>query len=204
MTEIWKPIAGYEGLYEVSNLGNIKSLRRNKIMKQGVHSFGYRYVILSKNNESKNLLVHRLVAEAFISKIEGKTDVNHIDGNKYNNSVDNLEWVSKSENMYHAYRTGIRCVTEKQRGLGRPRTESQLIASRTLTPAKLAALRDPNKYHNTAPAVEKRKQKVRCIETGKCYSSMAEAERDIGCSDGQVCNSIKQGCSIYGYTFEKI
>lgn len=204
MEEIWAPVVGYEGLYEVSNLGNVKSIRRNKVMRPGEHNFGYKYVILCRDGHSKNILVHRLVANAFIPKVVGKQDVNHIDGNKANNAVTNLEWVSKSDNMYHAYRTGIRYVTDKQRGSGRPKTTGQLEASKTLTPAKLAALRDPSRYHNTEPAVEAKRKRVRCIQTGVCYPSMASADRAIGCSVGQVSNSIKSGKSIYGYNFELI
>lgn len=204
MKELWKSIEGYEGLYEISNLGNVRSIRRNKVMKPGSHRFGYRYVILCKEGSNKSVLVHRLVANAFISRIPGKEDVNHIDGDKSNNCVENLEWVSKSENMQHAYQSGLRQVTDSQRGVGRTRTLKQLQASRTLTPAKLAALRDPNRFHNVVPALEARRKKVRCVQTGECYLSMSAADSAIGCSSGQVSNSIKTGKPIYGYTFELI
>lgn len=204
MEELWKSIEGYEGLYEVSNFGNVKSITRNKVMKPGSHKFGYRYVILYKEGSNKSVLVHRLVADAFIPKISGEEDVNHIDGNKSNNCVENLEWVSKSENMKHAYQSGLRQVTDNQRGAGRPRTSKQLEASRTLTPAKLAALRDPYRFHNVGPALEAKRKKVRCVQTGECYLSMSAADSAIGCSSGQVSNSIKTGKPIYGYTFELI
>ena len=204
MKELWKSTEGYEGLYEISNLGNVRSIRRNKVMKPGSHRFGYRYVILCKEGSNKSVLVHRLVANAFIPRIPGKEDVNHIDGDKSNNCVENLEWVSKSENMKHAYQSGLRQVTDSQRGVGRTRTLKQLQASRTLTPAKLSALRDPNRFHNVVPALEARRKKVRCVQTGECYLSMSAADSAIGCSSGQVSNSIKTGKPIYGYTFELI
>lgn len=110
--EIWKDIEGYEGLYKVSNLGNIKSLDRTdcsgrkikgKIIKQSQNRGGYKYIKLHKNSEIKNVSVHRLVAVAFVENIHEKKCVNHIDGNKHNNNSNNLEWVTQSENIKHAY-----------------------------------------------------------------------------------------------------
>lgn len=116
MEEIWKDIQGYEGLYQVSNLGRVKSLARldtrgqrvsEKILKLGKHRAGYFRVNLYKNGKMKQYLVHRLVALAFIPNPENKEQVNHIDGNKQNNVIENLEWCTHSENIQHAYRTGL-------------------------------------------------------------------------------------------------
>lgn len=110
--EIWKDIDGYEGRYQVSNLGNIKSLRylghnQERIMRLSQHHTGYLIVQLGKH-PAKTFLVHTLVAKAFIPKEEGKRLVNHKDGNKKNNCVCNLEWVSHLENTKHAIITGLR------------------------------------------------------------------------------------------------
>lgn len=111
--EIWKDVVGYEGLYKVSNFGRIKSfpLRSNHngelIMKNQIIT-GYKVVSLCKNNKMKLVKVHRLVAIAFIDNPDNKPQVNHIDGNKLNNNVDNLEWVTAQENSIHAFRTGLR------------------------------------------------------------------------------------------------
>lgn len=114
MKEVWKPIEGYEGLYEVSNLGRVKNLERRipfgyglrtipeRILKNNVNEFGYLYVRLYKDAKGKKHKIHRLVAQTFIENPENKKCVNHIDGNKQNNSVENLEWVTHSENMKHA------------------------------------------------------------------------------------------------------
>lgn len=107
MEEIWKDIEGYEGLYKVSNLGRIKSFYHGgKIMKPDVSNHGHLRVKLSKSGKLKRYLVHRLVARAFIPNSENKPQINHIDADPTNNSVDNLEWSTQSENIKHAYKIG--------------------------------------------------------------------------------------------------
>lgn len=99
INEIWLPIKGYEGMYEVSNLGNVKSLLTFKLIGgRSPSKKGY----LRVNLNNRIWFVHRVVAETFLPRIEGKDQVNHKDGNKLNNSVDNLEWVSNQENRDHA------------------------------------------------------------------------------------------------------
>ena len=102
MTEIWKDIDGYEGLYQVSNLGNVKSLNYLHTGKEMILSTGfnknYLFVILYKDKKHKIYKVHRLVAETFIPNPNGYPCINHKDGNKLNNCVDNLEWCSYSYN----------------------------------------------------------------------------------------------------------
>lgn len=120
---MWKDVKGFEGLYQVSSYGKVKRLghwsiytrlgkdcRRwctEKIMKTQVSSSGYETLVLVKSGKCYYPLVHRLVAMAFIPEIQGKTQVNHKDGNKLNNHVDNLEWVDASENQLHAWSIGL-------------------------------------------------------------------------------------------------
>lgn len=112
--EIWVDVNGFEGLYEISNIGRVKSIKRNGtlggLMKIRKNRHGYPMVYLTKNNKAKNCTVHRLVALSFLKKVTGKNFVNHVDGNKENNCVENLEWVSRSENQTHAYELGLQKV----------------------------------------------------------------------------------------------
>lgn len=115
MKEIWKPVVGFEEFYEVSNFGQIRSLPRKcwngqnyfilkpRILKQGTMDNGYKKVNLYKDKVGYRWLVHRVVAMAFLEG-DFSLDVNHKDGNKANNHVENLEWATRSENCLHAKR----------------------------------------------------------------------------------------------------
>ena len=99
--EMWKPIKGYEGLYEVSNLGNIYSVRSKKNKAPHKNKRGYFRVQLWKENAGTHHSVHRLVATAFVENPLGKPQINHIDEDKTNNKADNLEWCTQLENHNH-------------------------------------------------------------------------------------------------------
>lgn len=104
MKEIWKPIKGYEKLYEVSNFGKIKSLKKKIILKQFKNTNGYFQVELWKNKKGKQFLVHKLVAESFILNINNFPFINHIDENKENNCTNNLEWCTAKYNCNYGTR----------------------------------------------------------------------------------------------------
>lgn len=104
--EQWKDIPGYEGFYQVSNKGRVKSLLNNgRILSTPINTSGYPNVNLCKDGERRIWRVHRLVAIAFLGA--SNLQVNHINGVKRDNRVENLEWVSQSENGRHAHRTGL-------------------------------------------------------------------------------------------------
>jgi hypothetical protein len=127
--EIWKDIIGYEGLYKVSNLGNIMSLEKHiinhsdkriqirppRLLKQHKNQFGYMKVWLYKNSKRKEYAVHRLVASAFIDNPDNKPCVNHIDNNRENNNANNLEWCTYKENSQWAEIQGRREFTKEWR-----------------------------------------------------------------------------------------
>lgn len=105
--EIWKNIKGYEGIYEVSDLGNIKNIKLNRNLKGCKDKNGYIISILTKNNIKKTIKIHRLVAISFLDNTENKPMVNHINGIKHDNRLCNLEWCTAKENSIHAIKNGL-------------------------------------------------------------------------------------------------
>lgn len=148
LKEIWKDIPGYEGFYQISNCGRVKSLERDttsihkngnilqktvrheneKIMSGNIKRTGYIEISLSKNGKTKYFLVHRLVAQAFIPNPEKLKTVNHKDENKENNYVENLEWLSQKDNNNYGNRNYkiSKYMKENQFGLNNPYYKSRL------------------------------------------------------------------------------
>lgn len=173
---IWKDIKGYEGYYQVSSDGRVRSLDRyvpsnhnNYKLCRGVErvldpdDHGYVQTLLYNHEmngkkNGKHYSVHRLVAEAFIPNPDNKPEVNHKDGNKLNNNVSNLEWVTKSENIRHAYATGLNSVE---------------VARKSVYKASLIS-------------AELSKVKCKCIETGQIYDSYTEAGELTGTSVSEI------------------
>lgn len=111
--EVWKDVKGFEGAYMISNLGRVRSIprkgtRRNEIRAISYTHDGYAKVRLIYKGKDKTARIHRLVAEAFIPNPENKETVNHIDGNKKNNNVNNLEWADRHEQLKHAYKNKLK------------------------------------------------------------------------------------------------
>ena len=107
--EIWKDIPNYEGHYQASNLGRIRSIKKEtKILKEINRNDGYKYVNLSKNGKSKPIKVHKIIAKTFLSNPQNFPVINHKDGNKINNSIDNLEFCTQSHNLKEAYKLGLK------------------------------------------------------------------------------------------------
>ena len=136
--EVFKDILGYEGLYQVSNLGKVKSTERkakhwrgglltvkSRIMKPFTSKCGYLIVSISKNSIDNKFLIHRLVSNAFIPNPYNKPQVNHINGIKTDNKVSNLEWATTSENSLHAFKNNLKAK-------GQNRTQSKLTNKEVL------------------------------------------------------------------------
>ena len=146
MKEEWRPVQDYEESYEVSNLGRVKSLdryimkgkypihRKGKILKLIEDGHGYMYVCLANDGIQHQRLVHVLVATAFIPKPNSKLEVNHIDGNKKNNAVSNLEWVTHKYNIQHSFETGLHPKLSKDRLLEWARKGAKVSADKHSIP----------------------------------------------------------------------
>lgn len=173
--EQWVDIENYEGYYAVSNYGRIKSLQRlvphgndyqvinERILKLKIIKTGYVHIAMNKNGIRKTKAVHRLVARAFLSDWDKNLQVNHIDGDKTNNNVNNLEMCNSSENMKHAYRLGLEKSMAGENNVCAKLTNAQaneirkLHSSSKITLVKLASM------YNVSPITIKR------IITGKRY-----------------------------------
>lgn len=125
--EIWKDVKGLEGFYQVSNIGNVrsvkryvnhylggKSLKKSVVLKKRINAWGYYSVILKKNSKTKNCVCHKLVAESFIINENNKPIINHKNGIKTDNRVENLEWCTYSENTKHAFDNNLIYIPKKE------------------------------------------------------------------------------------------
>jgi hypothetical protein len=164
--ETWKDIAGYEGMYQVSNTGKIKSLKRYRtnysklqLVPEKIKSLrkdpqGYLQVDLYKNNKQDCRRIHRVVAEAFIPNPENKPTVNHIDGDRNNNDVTNLEWADHREQNIHFYENNLKSAGSIKK-----------------------AIKAMNKANS---------KKTKCLNDGKIYESASAAARVVGVSPSLI------------------
>lgn len=156
MKEIWKDVVGYEGRYVVSNTGKVKRADVDKTMKFSVNKKGYLKVALSARGALKSCAVHRVVAFAFLENPENKPEVNHINGVKMENNVENLEWCTRDGNIAHAINTGLRdykSMTGEKSHLSKL-TEKEVREIRLLrSGTKLTLLKIAKKYNVTKDAI---------------------------------------------------
>ena len=191
MSEIWRPVKGYEDLYEVSSEGRVKSLAREKtsyggryfstkekVLKSFPDKKGYLMVKLYKNKTKSTKKVHRLVAEAFLEEVPGKDQVNHLDGDKKNNNIRNLEWADNSDNQIHSFKVLGKQATWKGKKL--PQEIRDKISKYWLERGGA----------NGKP--------VRCVETGKEFINACVAARSTGIHRTNISRSCRTGCSAKG------
>lgn len=161
----WVHIVGYENEYQINELGQIRTLKdtpkhkKYDLLKPQISKRnGYVYQMLYKNGKKKLLRVHRLVAEAFLANKNNLPQVNHKDGNKQNNCVDNLEWCNQSTNMKHAYKNGLQKPSENQK--------QSIINTNKLKQKKVFQIKDGkiiNVFSGISEASRKTKISVSCI-----------------------------------------
>ena len=175
MDRTWSKIDGFDN-YSVSNDGLVRNDKNNHIKEQRLDRYGYPMTSIYKDGKAYTQKIHRLVAGTFIDNPDGKEQVNHIDGNKANNNVTNLEWVTRSENMKHAFANG----------LVKPHASRGMLGKK-----------NPNAGRHGIP--------IMVIETGKVYKSVADCAEDLGISAQRICDVLKGHSRSYrGYTFEYV
>lgn len=147
--EIWKPIKGWEGFYEISNFGRIKSLERwyyskggrhihinERILKACCDSKGYPFVLLSKDNKAQTNYIHRLVAEHFIPNPNNKPEIDHIDTNPLNFSIENLRWCTRKENCNNPTTIKNRIISVNKEGVQERKIQSHIKSNSKVAPKK--------------------------------------------------------------------
>jgi hypothetical protein len=176
MMEIWKDIKGYEGYYQVSNAGRVKSLPRRlerrgrwhmnireRILKPAINRKGYERIRLCVQMQERDFSVHRLVAEAFLPNPESKPEVNHINCNKADNRVDNLEWATTKENVTHAIANNLRRGLKGERSAKAMLTNAQAAELRAKYGSRKMTIRELSNETNISYTV------VQKIVTNKSY-----------------------------------
>ena len=168
--EEWKDIQGYEGRYQVSNLGRIKSSYKGSwnILKPIDNGQGYKHIKLFKDGERKHYYIHRLVAQAFIDNPNNYPEVNHIDENKANNCMENLEWCGREYNL--SYNLGRKRRAESRKG--------KYVGKENCMYGK------KGEAHPTS-------KKVKCITTGEIFDSITEASRKYKCKPSHIIQNCK-------------
>ena len=209
--EIWADIVGYEGLYMVSSLGNIKSLKKGLIRKQSDNGNGYKCISLYKNNKSKTFYVHRLVAQAFIPNPNNLPQVNHKDENPSNNCVNNLEWCDSKYNSNYGNHNKKLSEAHTGKVLTEEHKENISKASKECWQdeeyrQKVINARTGTKHsEETKEKMSKSaKQKVRCIDTGEVFNSMQEAGEKYNRSYTNLGRAIRNNKTFAGLHWEFI
>jgi len=193
MQEVWKKIPNYDG-YLISNMGVVKSIDRlssngrhlkGKILKALKTSGGYLSVSLCKDGEDKHYAIHRLVMLAFVGECPKGMEINHIDENKQNNCLSNLEYVTPSENCNHGTRNNRISLSSKH-----PKSKEHCA---NISKGRKGIVF--SEEHKNNISIAKKKQcgrKVQCIETGEVFECVTDAEKAVGLKKG---SNIPKSCA---------
>lgn len=220
--EIWRPIDNYESQYEISNFGRIRRISHtitqyskfgkryekfydNKLLKLSTTSDNYKCVQLSKNGKPKDFFVHRLVALAFIPNPENKPQVNHIDCDPSNNHVNNLEWVTQSENMKWAVKCGAQLGGNRGKHLSDETKEKLRNARLGSHMPESAKKKISDGVRAKAQQISKNnplRREVHCLEINRDFYSISEAAQYFNCSNTAIGNCLSDGHKLHNmYTF---
>lgn len=198
MKEVWAVCTVNEN-YEISNLGNVRNVKTQKAISQGDNGHHYKNVCLYNKGKKKIHYVHRLVAQAFIPNPKNFTQVNHKDGNKNNNCVQNLEWVTCTENLNHAIKNGLRTVTEKMRENAKKQLKN--LTSKQLKKGRnnlCRIIKEKNK--NGLIRWESRNQfkPLYCIELRKVFLCAYRVEEKLGIKKDAIQKAMNKGYKTCG------
>lgn len=174
--ETFLSVPGYDGLYEVSNLGNVKSLRSGRLMKRSLSSIGYEMTTLTKDGKQKTYLIHRLVALAFIPNPENLEEINHKDEVKTNNRVENLEWCTRKYNLnYGTYRERMSALKT-----GKPNPRKNKIQVEEYDPLKKIREQIRKENEQTPQPFWKRKPKKvdEFVEWSRVMEALGEKDEE--------------------------
>lgn len=211
--EIWKDIDGFPN-YEVSNLGRVRNKKTGHIRKLSTDVVGYKSTTLYGENKPTTVRVHTLVANAFLGKRPRNYDVNHIDGDKTNNNIDNLEYCSRSDNVLHAYKTGLNKMTTSIRIVetGEVFDSINECARSIGASRKNIAMCLNDKYQRNSckgfhfeyvnrTELSTDSIPIKIIETGEIFKSARECERAINGSHTDILNAVRNGTPYKGLHF---
>ena len=213
IAEIWKDVQGYEGIYQVSNFGRVKSLGRfvdrlasghcwqkERILKPNKTKYGYLNVILSKKGKTKTFSVHRLVAVAFIPNPENKPQIDHINADKTNNTVNNLRWVTCKENINNPL-TLVKITGKNNYLYGKNLSEETKQKIRKAHLGKKISEETKEKLRGKN---HPRARAIRNIDTKEIFDTVKQASKRYGVSHGAIIYAIKNNWKCAGYHWEYV